>query len=638
MRTSSVTWLTGCALALLLAWNTTAQTQKPPLHGRHWAAVTGKPLAATAGAKIFERGGNAVDAACAMLAAVCTMYDDVSWGGETQALIFDPRTKKVIGINGCGVAPTGATPEFFRQKNLAYPPDDGPLAAVTPGNPGGLMVMLADYGTLSLKQVLEPAMELADGYPIEYELVRKINNTTNAAKLKSWPYSARLFFPHTDRTNQAPLPGEIWRQPDLLATLRKLVETEQRALAAGKSRKDAIQAAYDRFYKGDIAEEFCRGSREQGGLHTVEDLANWKVLIEEPVVTNYRGVDVYKLTCWTQGPALLQALNILENFDLQAMGYNSARYLHTLYQAMSLAFADRDFYYGDVYFPPEEPITTLLSKSYAKDRLKSYDASRNNPRIRPGDPYGFVGIQNPFQRFLTNWPNIRTNVSGADPAHPNFGRAEAAFMPPRSLELAEASQIEEFHRGTTSIQAADENGWAISVTPSGGWLPACLAGNTGVGMSQRMQSFVVDEAENPYNVVAPGKRPRVTLTPSMALKNGKPFLCFSVQGGDTQDQNLLQFFLNVVEFGMTVQEACEAANITSYQMRSSFGTHASLPGRMTLTDEVPSWVRKELTKMGYKLDFVKKNSGPITAIYFDEEHRSLWGAASNYGEDYGIAW
>src|SRR5437867_9876305 len=170
-------------------------THKPPLHGRHWMAITGKPLGAMAGAHTFEHGGNAVDAACAMLAAVCTMYDDVSWGGETQALIYDPRAKKVVGINALGVAPSGATPEFFKEKKLKYPPADGPLAAVTPGNPGGLIAMLAEFGTLSLKDVLEPAMQMADGYPIEADLVRKINNVTNEVKLKKWPYSKKLFFP-----------------------------------------------------------------------------------------------------------------------------------------------------------------------------------------------------------------------------------------------------------------------------------------------------------------------------------------------------------------------------------------------------------------------------------------------------------
>jgi gamma-glutamyltranspeptidase/glutathione hydrolase len=316
---------------------------------------------------------------------------------------------------------------------------------------------------------------------------------------------------------------------------------------------------------------------------------------------------------------MLQALNLLEQVDLQAMGYNSARYIHTLYQAMSLAFADRDFYYGDPAFEPAEPVNGLLSKDYAKARAKALHSARNDPRIGPGDPYPFEGGQNPFTRWLTNWFDARPEAQPAKPA--DRAEQEAAFR-----------------AGTTSIQAADAGGWAVSVTPSGGWIPACVAGRTGIGMSQRMQSFVLDPAENPFNVVAPGKRPRVTLTPTLALKQGRPFLCFSVQGGDTQDQNLLQFFLNMVEFGMTVQEACEAANITSYQMRSSFGEHRIEPGRLTLNEQVPVWVRRELARMGYQLDFVRKTSGPITAIYFDAEHGTLWGGASNHGEDYGIAW
>ncbi len=593
-----------------------AQSDKPVLHGRHWAAVTGKPLGAVAGAKMFERGGNAIDAACAMLAVVCTMFDDVSWGGETQALIYNPHTKKVIGIDGVGVAPTGATPEFFKAKNLKYPPSEGPLAAVTPGNPGGLMVMLAEFGTLSLKDVLEPAMQMASGYPIEEELVLKIRK--NADKIRQWPYSKKVLLPHAGDPDEAPRPGEIFRQLDLLDTLQRLVDAEAQALRNGKDRKQAIYAAYDRFYKGDIAREFARGSREQGGLHTAEDLANWEVKIEEPVSTTYKGIEVFKLTCWTQGPVLLQALNLLENFDVQPMGYDSARYIHTLYQVMNLAYADRDFYYGDPYFPPEEPMRGLLSKDYARSRLPLFDPKRNQPDIRPGNPYPFEGKENPFLDLLRNWSNVATNAPAAKTDQAAFDAA--------------------FRAGTTSIQAADESGWAISVTPSGGWIPVCIAGRTGIGMSQRMQSFVLDPAENPFNVVAPGKRPRVTLTPSLALKNGRPFLCFSVQGGDTQDQNLLQFFLNVVEFGMNVQEACEAANITSYQMRSSFGNHDAEPGRLTLNSEVPSWVRRDLRRMGYKLDFAAKTSGPITAIYFDQEHGTFWAGASNYGEDYGVAW
>ena len=594
-----------------------AATNKPPLHAKKWLAITGKPLGATAGAMIFQRGGNAVDAAAAMIAATCTMWDTLSWGGETQALIYNPKTGKVVGINALGVAPTGATPEFFRSKGMAYPPEYGPLAAVTPGTPGGIMVMLAEYGKLSLADVLAPAIDMADGYPVEQQHVSTALRQRDW--LMKWPESQRVLLPRPG--DQPPQAGEIFRQPDLAATLRKLVEAERQALARGLSRKDAILAAYDRFYKGDIAQEFVRGSQEVGGLHTLEDLANWKVRIEEPVKTTYKGIDVYKLDVWTQGPAMLQALNILEGIDLKAMGYNSARYIHTLYQAMNLAFADRDFYYGDPYFPPAEPTKGLLSKDYAKQRAATIDWARNDVNVKPGDPYPFQGEKNPYLDLLEKWK----------PAAPKKAAVVAESARVRTFE-------EEFTAGTTSVEAADVEGWVVSVTPSGGWLPAVIAGKTGIGMSQRMQSFVVDRAENPFNVLEPGKHPRVTLTPTLALKDGKPYLCFSVQGGDSQDQNLLQFFLNVVEFGMTVQEATEAANINSYQMRSSFGAHESRPGAMMIHASLPAWVRGDLTKMGYKLEPHAKTSGPINAIYLDREHGTMWGGSSDHGEDYGIGW
>jgi gamma-glutamyltranspeptidase/glutathione hydrolase len=281
---------------------------------------------------------------------------------------------------------------------------------------------------------------------------------------------------------------------------------------------------------------------------------------------------------------------------------------------MSLAFADRDFYYGDPYFPPEEPIRGLLSKEYAAERRKEI-GDRNDPAIGPGDPYPFQGGTNPYLHYLESW---------------------GAKTPTTEAQVLDFERG--FFAGTTSIEAADEEGWVVSVTPSGGWIPATIAGRTGIGMSQRMQSFVLDERMNPFNVLEPGKRPRATLTPTLALKDGKPYLSFAVQGGDSQDQNLLQFFLNVVEFGMNVQEAAEAANFESYQMRSSFGAHESRPGRMTLNDSVPAWVRADLERMGYELDFAARTSGPINAIFFDWAHGSFWGGSSNHGEDYGIAW
>jgi gamma-glutamyltranspeptidase/glutathione hydrolase len=586
-------------------------TQKPVIHGKHWMAITGKPLAATAGATVFQQGGNAVDAACAMLAATATMWDVLSWGGETQALIYNPHTGKVLGVNALGVAPTGATPAFYKSKGYDIPPAYGPLAAVTPGTPGGLFTMLSEFGTMSLAQVLKPAMQMAEGYPMETSTADMIEK--NKGRIKNWPYSKKIFLPHLNENREAPEGGEIFVQKDLFQMLSKLVDAESSALKQGKSRKEAIQAAYDRFYRGDIAVEFVRGVQEQGGLITLEDLAKWKVKLEEPVSVNYRGIDVYKLTTWTQGPVMLQALNILENFDLKSMGYNSSRYIHTICQAMHLAFADRDFYYGDPDFLPSEPINGLLSKAYAKERAKSIQYERNDTLAGPGDPYPFEQKVNPFKSLLEKYKNSHSS-------------------------LISEEQREGFFAGTTSIETADAEGWVVSVTPSGGWIPACVAGNTGIGLSQRMQAFVLDGADNPFNVLEPGKRPRVTLTPTLALRNNIPFVSFAVQGGDSQDQNLLQFFLNMVEFDMNVQEACEAPNVNSFQMKSSFDKHLSEPGRLLVNEQTPDWTRRELKKLGYLLEFDRKTSGPINAIYFDHKHGSFWGGSSHFGEDYGIGW
>jgi len=617
---------------------TGARTEKPPLHARHWIAITGKPLSATAGALIFAKGGNAIDAACAMLAAGTTMWDVLSWGGETQALIYNPHTKKVIGINALGVAPTGATAAFYKSKGYRYPPEFGPLAAVTPGTPGGLMTMLAEYGKLSLAEVLAPAIQMADGYPIEAQTANSIE--TNKKWIKQWKYSPAIFLTHQGAEREAPEPGEIFVQKDLAATLRKLVEAESSALKSGKNRKEAIYAAYDRFYKGDIADELVRGVQEDGGLITKADLAAWKVRIEEPVNTTYKGITVYKLPFWQQGPAMLEALNILENADLKAMGYNSPKYMHTIYQAMNLAFADRDFYYGDPYKSPAPPARGLLSKEYAKTRYAQINWTANDATVKPGDPYAYEGGANPFATLLAKW-TVTPAAAGAPvsgqqdkPASPDSGALETSS--------SDSAFKESFYSGTTSIEAADEEGWVVSVTPSGGWVPAVIAGHTGVGLSQRAQSFVTDAADGPFNVIEPGKHPRVTLTPTLALKDGAPYLSFAVQGGDSQDQNLLQFFLNVVEFGMTVQQAVEAPNINSFQMRSSFGMHESRPGHMLVSSSTPATVRDELVRMGYTLEFEKvspeRTSGPINAIMFDRKHGSMWGGSSNHGEDYGIAW
>ncbi|HNU06441.1 MAG TPA: gamma-glutamyltransferase, partial [Pyrinomonadaceae bacterium] len=296
--------------------------------------------------------------------------------------------------------------------------------------------------------------------------------------------------------------------------------------------------------------------------------------------------------------------------------------------------ADRDFYYGDPYMKPVAPIETLLSKDYAKERAKLINPDKNDPDIKPGDPYKFSGKPHPFQKLLDDWKTVPSETQTLAPQTTGVRQRELRDEIATSFPDGESS----FYGGTTSVQAADAEGWVVSVTPSGGWIPAVIAGRTGIGLSQRAQSFVTDPADGPYNVIEPGRHPRVTLTPTLALKDGKPFLGFSVQGGDSQDQNLLQFFLNSVEFGFNVQRSAEAPNFNSFQMRSSFGAHEIRPGRLLLANSTPQAVRDELAKMGYTLVFEERTSGPITAIFFDRQHGSMWGAASNHGDDYGIGW
>ena len=610
-------------LIFLINYAQAQNTNKPILHGKHWIAITGKPLGATAGAMIFNKGGNAVDAACAMVAATATMWDVLGWGGETQALIYHPKLKKVIGINALGVAPSGATPEFYKEKGYSIPPKYGPLSAVTPGTPAGIMVMLAEYGTMSLEEILQPSIEMAKGYPIEAQAANSIER--NKEEIKKWKYSKNIFLTKPGEEREAPNEGEIFIQKDLRNTLLKLIETEKSALKKGKNRKEAIYEAYKRFYEGDIADEIARSTQEQGGLITKKDLKNYKVFIEEPLKTSYKNIDVYKLTTWVQSPVLLQSLNMAENINLKSMGFNSANYIHNLYQIMNLSFADRDFYYGDPYFDPVEPIEGLLSKDYAKSRIKLI-TEKNNEKIKPGNPYMFQDGINPFLNYLDKWETDN-----------NLDKIKSAFD--LNHNMSENYDYEEsFMAGTTTVQAADTSGWIVSITPSGGWIPAVIAGNTGIGLSQRMQSFVLDAKDGPYNVLEPGKRPRATLTPTIALKDNEPFLSFAVQGGDSQDQNLLQFFLNMVEFEMNVQEACEAPNINSFQMRSSFGYHENKPGELLLHDSTPQFIRKELIRKGYKLQFRNKTSGPINAIFFDSINKTFQGGSSDFGEDYGIAW
>ena len=433
------------------------------------------------------------------------MWDTLGWGGETQALIYDPKTKKVIGINALGVAPTGATPEFYRQKGMQYPPEFGPLAAVTPGTPGGLMVMLAEFGTLprGRARARDP-----DGGRLPHRGAGRRRHRAAEGTRSSSGRTRRRFSCRTRaRRAKRREPGEIFKQPDLAATLRKLVEAERQALDAGKNRKEAIHAAYDRFYRGDIAQEFVRGSREQGGLHHAGGSRRWKVQVEEPVHDRLQGHRGLQAERWTQGPAMLQALNILENRRPQGDGLQQrALHPHALSGDEPRVRRPR-LLLRRPYVAPEEPCGACSRRSTRRRGAKQIDRAKNDAGVKPGDPYPFQGGTNPFADLLEQWGTPAT----AQRPQNRAGR-------PRTFD-------EGFTAGTTSIQAADEEGWVVSVTPSGGWIPAAIAGRTGIGMSQRMQSFVLDRAEGPFNVLEPGKRPRVTLTPTLALKDGQPYLC-----------------------------------------------------------------------------------------------------------------
>jgi gamma-glutamyltranspeptidase/glutathione hydrolase len=550
-----------------------------------------------------------------MLAATCTLWDTLGWGGETQALVWHPGERRVIGVAGLGGAPLEATAELYRGMGLRYPPADGPLAAVVPGTPGALFAMLAEWGRLPLAEVLAPAIELADGFPIEAQLAGTIRR--QQTKLASWPGSRSVFLP----AGAPPEPGAIFRQPDLARTLRRLVEAERAALANGATRREAILAADELFYRGELARELAAAARAEGALLSVADLARYRARFEPSVSVDYRGITVHKLDVWTQGPAMLQALNLLEAVDLKASGAETPATLHAVVQAMQMAFADRDFYYGDPEVPPVEPVAGLLSKAYARERWKLFDPGRNREDVGPGDPYPHQQGTNPFPELLERW---------RAPA------AERSTTP--GFQVSSLAYDEAFRAGTTSVEAADAEGWVVSMTPSGAWVPAVVAGRTGIGLSQRMQSFVLAPEDGPFNVLEPGKRPRVTLTPTLALAGGEPILAFAVQGGDTQDQNLLQFFLNVVEFGRSVQEAAEAAHVTTHQLRSSFGAHEIRPGALTLRSDAPEALRAALAELGYRLEYEERTSGPVTAIRIDREHGTLWGAASNHGEDTGIGW
>jgi gamma-glutamyltranspeptidase/glutathione hydrolase len=564
--------LAGLAAPFVDAQPQPPPTMAPPVRGIHEMVGAANNFEVEAGYRILTQGGNAVDAGVAtVLAASVTELSRFGLGGE-MPLLVKMAGRPPVAISGIGVAPAKATVEFYQHRSpepwedsghMPPVPVQGILSAITPGVFDGLILALEKYGTKSFAEVAAPAIEYAEqGFPMPEEFGNMLRGYQRIITL--WPDSMKFFYP-----DGVPTPrGEVFREPMLAKTFRELVAAEKKA--RGK-RAAKLHAVRDLFYKGSIAKRIADFSEKNGGLIAYNDLANFHADVDEPKMGTYRGYEIYKPGFWTQGPVMIQALNILEGYDLKAMGHNSPQYLHTVVEVVKLAFADRDEYYGDPKFSkiPEE---TLLSKDYATERRKMIDPEHASIEHRPG----------------------------------GFGRRIAI---PSTQGAAGAVN------DTTCVNVVDRQGNAFSATPSGAWLPSVIAGDTGIPFTSRLQSFVMTPGHP--NQLLPGKRPRVTLSPTLITHAGKLEMIMSTPGGDNQDQALLQVFLNIVEFGMTPQEAVEAPRFQTEHFYSSFGNHEFVPAKLNLEGRIPKATADALTALGHRVTLAGdwSNSSAPTVIW-----------------------
>jgi gamma-glutamyltranspeptidase/glutathione hydrolase len=591
-----------------------ADTFRPVVRGKRGVVAGGSPLSVEAGLRILQHGGNSVDAGVAtILAASVIEFSHFSFGGEVPILI-KLKGQKVVVIEGMGQAPMKATREFFVNhaqdgaptsttmpgaKRDGLIPSTGPLAATVPGVLDACVVALDQFGTKTLAEVMEPAIQLADGFPLDELRVNYIKSRSPI--FSQWPDAKRIFLPN----GEVPKPGDIFVQADLARTLRAIVQAERLASKGTRNNRHAgLMAARDYFYRGPIARRIGNYMQANGGLLAADDFAKFSARVGQPVETSYRGYEVYKAGFWTQGPALLETLNMLEGFDLKKMGHNSPTYIHTLAEALKLGLADRDRYYGDPNFV-KIPMTELLSKDYAALRRPLIDERHASLAQQPGDPL-----------------NMKAVLASAVQT---IGRASAV----PDIERA---------NDTTCVNVVDKDGNLFSATPSGAWLPAVVAGDTGVLMGQRLQSALTDP--NSPNVVAPGKRPRITLTPTLVLKGGEPFMVLSTPGGDNQDQALLQVLLNIIEFGMNPQEAVEAPRFDTQHYVSSFDDHEFLPGSLNIESRVSLKTIQELSNKGHKVK-VQGEWGTLsspTVIIYNPKNGVASAGADPRRSRYAVAW
>ncbi len=605
-----------------------AETFRPVVRGKRGVVAGGHPLSVEAGLRILQRGGNAVDAGVAtILAASVIEFSHFAFGGEVPILI-KLKGKDVAVVEGLGTAPAKATREFFvnRPKQEGAPgpsagssatqraargkvdmptmsgaksgliPSTGPLAATVPAVLDACVTALDQFGTKSLAEVMRPAIELADGFPIDETRVQSIQS--RAPIFSQWPDAKRIFLPN----GEVPKAGDIFVQADLARTLRQIAAAEKRS--ARRGRHAGLMAARDYFYKGPIGRRIGEYMQTHGGLLAASDLAGWHASVGAPVKGDYRGYEIYKAGFWTQGPMMIEVLNLLEGYDLKKMGQNSPEYIHMVTEALKLGFADRDRFYGDPNFV-KIPARELLSKYYAAMRRSPIDDKRASLEQRPGDP--------------ANMKPLLASVASV------------------SYYTAPLPEIEKAN-DTTCVNVIDKDGNLFSATPSGAWLPAVVAGDTGVLMGQRLQSALTDP--NSPNVVAPGKRPRITLSPTLVLKDGQPFMILSTPGGDNQDQALLQVLLNIIEFGMNPQEAVEAPRFDTQHYISSFDDHEFLPGALNVESRVSEKTVKDLEKRGHRMKVKSPwgtGSAPTVIVYTPRTRVAAAGADPRGGR-YAVAW
>jgi gamma-glutamyltranspeptidase/glutathione hydrolase len=576
-------------------------TFRPTLLARDWLITTEHYLSAEAGAAVLRDGGNAIDAAVAAILAECVVNPHMlSLGGEVVMLVFDPAAGDVVALNGHTVAPRGLTLERCRAAGLTLGlPTEHPLAWSPPATPHALLTALERWGTRPLHAVAAAARDLARrGFPVHPGLRGPGEHLCIAAhldRLRQWPASAALYLPG----GRLPEVGTSLANPALADTLDLLVDAERRA---GPDRAAGLAAARDAFYRGEPATVMERFAQEQGGVLDKEDVAAYAARVEPAVRLDYAGLTVWKCPPWSNGPLLLQALALLEPGWLRAAGHNSADYLHAVIEALKLAFADRERYYGDPRHV-DVPLDALLSPGYAACRRPLIDPARASLELRPGDPR-----------------HLRPRLEGP---LPRYG------LPTQ---------------GTVHVNVVDRDRRMVSATCSGAWLGASpVVPALGFPLSSRCQTFSLDPAHP--NVVAPGKQPRTTLTPTLVTAGGRPRMVLGTMGGDNQDQWNLQAFLNLAVFGMPVQDALEAPRVSTQHAPNAFYPHEARPGHVRVEGRIPYAVRRELQARGHQLelrpDWVE---GYVVAIVVDETRGCLLGGADPRGEvatvipAYAIGW